>query len=1243
MAPIGDFPGQQRKLATLETYQMASNQDLYVAQSRIADSLHTIQQTFTTEMSKIEQEQRKAIATAEKQSADAISTAQRVRDTAIRSATQIRDTAVADAGHKRDTAIRGAKQKHDTAIADAGRKRDTAINNAPQISVGYDIDRLHGRIISATEGGDRSALRGDITYELSKFGEFEPRILKGIEYRLGLRRNDPFDDFFSMIGGSLVGGLVVGGILWLYITGSSGDGASLWWIGVPLGLAITVPVLLIAAGSQRQRDGLSRNSAEIKQTIESAVSSATNTSTRAKAQYQRIHDQANAQYTQSAGQANAQYTQSIDQANAQYTQNADQANAQYNTSITQAEANYTQSTTLANEQYRSRRAHCEAQHRQSIETISPQLDAYIAKARSEILRFEETVDPEWIPSTAVARHTELGRIDVIANTDRAMPVVVRMPDQMSLLFHSRGAQQSHIAESLLLRYLTSFPAGKLEFTLIDPVGLGRNVASLMHLHDHRPQLINDRAWVEPQHIEKQLAELSETMQNIIQKYLKTTYTTMAEYNEAAGEVEEPYRVLVVNNFPANFTSEALRHLVSIIQNGPKCGVHTVIAVDDSQELPYKFNMADLEAGCTVFRQIGSGQAAFTMDAPGVRWWPFFPEEMPSTEVTQHILDVVGKEAVGNSVVKVPFSRLAPAQEAWWASSSRDGIAAPLGVTGARKPQMLSIGQNMANTALVVGRVGSGKSTLMHAAIMNLALTYSPEELEIYLLDFKKGVEFKTYAVHKLPHARAIAVESEREFAMSVLQKLDRELTDRGELFRGVTESHGEAPNIQSYRGKTGRTLPRILLIVDEFQEFFTESDALANQAGLLLDRLVRQGRAFGIHVMLGTQTLAGSYGMAKSTLNQIPIRIALQCSDADSRLILADDNPAARLLNRPGEAIYNDENGRIEGNNRFQTAWLTDDERDAYLDQLAAMAETQFPDLPEPVVFEGNATADPARNRQLATILHATTTSAKKPVVNAWVGDPIAITDPAAAPLRDQAGANLLVIGQDEEASYGVLATAVIGIARQHELIDDKATITVVDMSAADHPHAELFREIGEIFPDRITVAGRRQAIPVVEHTYQELERRMAADDGGATSFDRMYVVIVGLPRARDLREEEDRSFSGGFFGEEPPTKTSNQMLHTILKEGPDFGIHVIAWADTLSNLSRIVDRRGLREFDPRVTMQMSADDSNALVDSQAASKLGPNRALLYSEEKGTALKFRPYGVPSQAWLDQVRQRPIVN
>ena len=65
-------------------------------------------------------------------------------------------------------------------------------------------------------------------------------------------------------------------------------------------------------------------------------------------------------------------------------------------------------------------------------------------------------------------------------------------------------------------------------------------------------------------------------------------------------------------------------------------------------------------------------------------------------------------------------------------------------------------------------------------------------------------------------------------------------------------------------------------------------------------------------MVLGSQTLGGVFGLARSTIGQMAVRIALQCSDADSQLILDDDNMAARLLSRPGEAIYNDAGGRLQ-------------------------------------------------------------------------------------------------------------------------------------------------------------------------------------------------------------------------------------------------------------------------------------------------------------------------------------------
>src|SRR3954453_8570125 len=137
----------------------------------------------------------------------------------------------------------------------------------------------------------------------------------------------------------------------------------------------------------------------------------------------------------------------------------------------------------------------------------------------------------------------------------------------------------------------------------------------------------------------------------------------------------------------------------------------------------------------------------------------------------------------------------------------------------------------------------------------------------------------------------------------------------------------------------------MLLIVDEVQGFFVEEDKLAQDATLLLDRLVRQGRAFGIHVHLGSQSLGGAYSMSRSTLGQMAVRIALQCSETDAHLILNENNVAPKMLSRPGEAIYNNANGAPEGNPFFQVVWLSEERRETYLEKIHELARSRQPAL----------------------------------------------------------------------------------------------------------------------------------------------------------------------------------------------------------------------------------------------------------------------------------------------------------
>jgi hypothetical protein len=361
------------------------------------------------------------------------------------------------------------------------------------------------------------------------------------------------------------------------------------------------------------------------------------------------------------------------------------------------------------------------------------------------------------------------------------------------------------------------------------------------------------------------------------------------------------------------------------------------------------------------------------------------------------------------------------------------------------------------------------------------------------------------------------------------------------------------------------------------------------------------------------------------------IRIALQTSEADSQLILGDNNSAARLLTRPGEAIYNDAGGLVENNSPFQVAWLPDEQRDQYLKGVSQKYKSNggATTRREPaIVFEGNAPADVTKNRKLLAALAAKDVSNQPP--RAWLGDPVAIKDPTSVTFRRQAGANVLIIGQHEEAAMALLASAMTSLAAQAPA----AKFVVLDGSPADSPLAKVLPRVKEAIPNEVKLVEYRAAEEAIAEVAAELAHRQSA--GGANPPP-LFLFIYGLQRYRGLRKQED-SFGFGSGDEEKKPQADKQFAD-LLRDGPAVGIHAIAWCDTAAALERTLDRNSVREFDHRVLFQMSSADSSNLIDSPAGNKLGQNRALVYSEEQGVTEKFRPYALPSDRWLAYVKQQ----
>ncbi len=897
----------------------------------------------------------------------------------------------------------------------------------------------------------------------------------------------------------------------------------------------------------------------------------------------------------------------------------------------------------------------EAEWKNSIQPLHDKIQAANAGAETVFPDWNSGVWKSWTPPQVFQNAAKFARLEVDAGVlaetmpkDKrlslpaakfSVPLSLAYPLEGSILFETnKGGEAEAVAaiNNIIFRLLSTTPPGKVSFTIFDPVGLGQNFAALMHLADYEEGYINSRIWTQATQFEEKLAELNEHMEKVIQMYLRNEYATIADYNAQAGSIAEKYHFLVIASFPVNFSDVAARRLRNIAANGARCGVYTLIHWDQRNAPPNDFVPDEMRKNSVRLVRVEKNFLLADWREPGARLTLDAP---PSPESATQFLHEVGASSKDSGRVEVPFQQVAPPDAEIWSGDTTEELRVAIGRSGATKFQYLEIGKGTRQHVLVAGKTGSGKSTLFHIIITNLALWCAPEQVEFYLVDFKKGVEFKCYASRHLPHAKVIAIESDRAFGLSVLQRLDEELRRRGDLFRQLG-----VQDVAGYKKAGGREpMPRSLLLIDEFQEFFTEEDRVSQGAAVLLDRIVRQGRAFGIHVILGSQTLGGAYTLARATIGQMVIRIALMCNEADAFLIMDQDNPAPRLLSRPGEGIYNDSAGSIEGNSPFQAVWLPEEVRDDYLAKIRERADEKK--FPGPFVFEGNAPADVRENLLLIELLKSWKTISLSapggrgegrgevgekliPIQSRiWLGAPNSIKGPTEAVFQKQSGSNLLIVGQSEERELTLLAAALVSLSAQFP--KDTARFIVLDSTPPGFPERDFLERVTRALPHDIEQAGNSNLAEAMSRLSEELKKR-AADESAVSP--ETFVLIHGLQNFKKLRQEDEFSFSSG--GSDAPNPAA--ILQTLISDGPAHGIHVIATCDTYNNVTRFLGRKMLAEFEVRVLFQMSASDSASLVESPDAGTLGLHRALLYNDREGYTEIFRPYARPGNEWIEEI-------
>lgn len=825
-----------------------------------------------------------------------------------------------------------------------------------------------------------------------------------------------------------------------------------------------------------------------------------------------------------------------------------------------------------------------------------------------------------------------------------VPFFLSLRQNLQISFTNNSRTQAvALARSLLLRELASAPPGELQLSFFDPIGLGQSADDLLELAEYDPNLIGGKVWSSSQDLLTRLAEQTAHIELVTQKYLRATYENIDDFNRAAGEVAEPYRLLVLFDFPTGLSDEAMGRLTSIVTNGPRCGVHTLLLVNGSIAPPYGVDPSQV-SGCMRRIDLDANFAdthqGYTLQ---LRLRPE-PESAASQALAKRIVDGVGRAAVGRTESAVSFEKvmglfsavagrgirtelspsLAATQidepETWWQEDSARGLFAPIGQKGAREVAILGFDSSDHFGALLVGRPGSGKSTLLHTYVGGLTTFYGPDQLELYLIDFKEGVEFKSYAAEGLPHARVVAIESDREFGVSVLQSLKDELSRRGELFRSTGGQHA---GLREFRASTREPLPRILLVFDEFQVLFAKNDKIGLAAADLLETIIRQGRGFGIHVLLGSQSLSGLDALGAHVPQLLPTRILLPATELDGRRVLGDNNDAGQYLTSHGEGLLNAAGGAVEANERFKGAMLAEQDRISRLRMLRHKADAEGIGR-NPTVFEGNVSVplDAVPAAQFCEELASTATSP----IRLRVGSPMTISGVADLELKREAGANVLAVVRDGDSdgigiqpsagpAYGLLGAVVSSAAQSAAQID------VIDFMSLDDGLDETFEPYLEL--GRLTLRRRRAFGPLLDELAADVETRIEHDDSFRVA---RIAVLFGIHRARELDSD---------IGSLDADVELSDALERVMRDGPEVGVHVWLWADSVGGASRRLSSRMIRECSWRIAGKMSADDSLSLVGTEAAAEIRDRQLVLVNDDLGVSTRAMSFSPPSRGWLEE--------
>lgn len=507
------------------------------------------------------------------------------------------------------------------------------------------------------------------------------------------------------------------------------------------------------------------------------------------------------------------------------------------------------------------------------------------------------------------------------------------------------AQMKQGLQALILNFLRYFKPSEYKVSVYDYIHYNADVLGPLYVLSSGKNGLIDAIPADEKSLKQNVVMLAQYYRKI---EAKIGTQSVYEFNKSCKPEERiPLRIIIINRVQENFNLSQEPEMSYVINNAKKFGITTVRLVKSmdggskGKDREKKF----LAKATDFIRIISDSSGGFYIEND-VKWMKF----KWITSVNSIPTDFVAKVEAAVKPVEIGtkyFKRYRPKMPKR-SQGKRKPISIPFAINEDDQVMECSF-ENELFAAYINGAAGSGKSTLLHTIIAGLLMNYHPDELELWLLDFKM-TELKKYADHRPPHIKYLLLEKSEDLVFDIVDNLEKEMNRRKFIFsQNGWHKLSDVP--------TSVYMPVIFVIIDEFAQMSqilkdTKGAGVGSDYAMKLENILREGRAVGFKFIFSSQTYSdGVEGLTESARKQIQQRLAMKNTyqEIKDTLALSSDSISPAIQNAmntlpPYESLFK---------------WLTPDGR-LKIDHLRNMytEDNQVDDLIDQIVSHMHCTSD---------------------------------------------------------------------------------------------------------------------------------------------------------------------------------------------------------------------------------------------------------------------------------------------